>query len=432
MPSPYDYSLNIPDPGQTLLQGIQGGFNMGSAINAQRAAQQKAEIVQQQQKQFNDAFNALDMKTASPEDWARVVGFAPPGQRESLLKTWESLDKSQQQTRLEDASQLMSAFDNNPTLAVQILNQRGEAARNSGNAQEAAAYDALSRTAEIDPEGVQKLVTSQVAMLPGGDKVIDAYNKAKQGKREEELQPVKLKEAKAKATQEQVAARYADEKTQAELSAKGWDAKKIESDILSSKENVKLRKMEADLKRETNELKKDELQQKLDEAKRVQQEKIQERAYEAESAVNSLDTALQIYNEIKSDEDTLRAAVGTSAWRSAVPGSKARTMAGKIEQLQNLIASANLDKLKGAMSDKDILFLKNIESNLDRYQNEDLFIKELDRIAGTFMTAKERIKKRYGISGQPQQEQEQGEQPTAPQTNTILRTRSYGRFAQGR
>ncbi len=77
-------------------------------------------------------------------------------------------------------------------------------------------------------------------------------------------------------------------------------------------------------------------------------------------------------------------------------------MAGKIEQLQNAIAATNLDKLKGAMSDKDILFLKNIGTSLDRYQDEDAFVKELTRIGGSLADAEKRVASKFGVPVPPE------------------------------
>jgi hypothetical protein len=154
--------------------------------------------------------------------------------------------------------------------------------------------------------------------------------------------------------------------------------------------------MEGALQRETNEIKRQEMQLKIDEAKAKLDGTQRERVAEASTALGGIDQSISLIGEILSDEDTLRASVGTSAWRGSLPGTKARAMAGKLEQLQSAIAATNLDKLKGAMSDKDIMFLKNIESNLDRYQDEGKFIAELNRVLKSLETARGRVMQRYG------------------------------------
>ena len=88
---------------------------------------------------------------------------------------------------------------------------------------------------------------------------------------------------------------------------------------------------------------------------------------------------------------------GASSFMAAVPGSDARTTAGKISQLQDSLAAVNLDKLKGAMSDKDIAFLRNIASNLDRGQDEKSFAAELTKIEGVLKSADTRLRAKFGM-----------------------------------
>jgi hypothetical protein len=58
------------------------------------------------------------------------------------------------------------------------------------------------------------------------------------------------------------------------------------------------------------------------------------------------------------------------------------------------------------------MFLKNIESNLDRYQDEEAFISELKRVATNVNLATDRVAKMYGI---PDQMRNQPTQPDQPQ-----------------
>lgn len=73
-------------------------------------------------------------------------------------------------------------------------------------------------------------------------------------------------------------------------------------------------------------------------------------------------------------------AVGPTAAISRIPGTKAFDYRQKVNQLINTLAAGNLDKLKGAMSDKDIVFLQKINTSLDLGMTEKSFNQELDRI----------------------------------------------------
>jgi hypothetical protein len=61
-------------------------------------------------------------------------------------------------------------------------------------------------------------------------------------------------------------------------------------------------------------------------------------------------------------------------------GTKAAGYVAKYNQLKDMLALPNLSKLKGAMSDKDIAFLRNIGTSLNTSTSEDQFDKELNKI----------------------------------------------------
>ena len=61
-----------------------------------------------------------------------------------------------------------------------------------------------------------------------------------------------------------------------------------------------------------------------------------------------------------------------------MPGSDKSDFEALFQTLVDKLASANLDKIKGAMSDKDIEFLRNIEKNgLSYDSSEEQFKKQL-------------------------------------------------------
>lgn len=76
---------------------------------------------------------------------------------------------------------------------------------------------------------------------------------------------------------------------------------------------------------------------------------------------------------------------------SKVPGIDEEPIAGtdranyesKFRQLKDTLAASNLDKIKGAMSDKDIEFLRNIGTALNLDMGEKAFDIELEKVANT-------------------------------------------------
>lgn len=64
----------------------------------------------------------------------------------------------------------------------------------------------------------------------------------------------------------------------------------------------------------------------------------------------------------------------------AIAGTDRANYEAKFAQLKDTLASANLDKIKGAMSDKDIEFLRNIGTALNPNMSEEAFDTELEKI----------------------------------------------------
>jgi len=101
----------------------------------------------------------------------------------------------------------------------------------------------------------------------------------------------------------------------------------------------------------------------------------------------------RLAGELK-DMEGKSVAVGSTAVVSRIPGTKAFDYRQKVNQLVNTLAAGNLDKLKGAMSDKDIVFLQKINTSLDLGMTEKAFNQELDRIYNN-ITGK--LRNDYGV-----------------------------------
>ena len=64
----------------------------------------------------------------------------------------------------------------------------------------------------------------------------------------------------------------------------------------------------------------------------------------------------------------------------AIPGTSRADFEAKFNQLKDSLSLSNIDKLKGSMSDKDLVFLRNTASALSLDMSEDAFNKELKKI----------------------------------------------------
>jgi hypothetical protein len=392
MTNPINYSLgDLPDPTANLMSGLK----MGAGITDMRQQQQAKQQALEQQKMMQQDFANLARNPTA--EGIMQASLKYPSMSENLKRSNEMLSEAERASGIKDASQVYAALNTgNNDVAMQFLKEKAVAYENSGQTQKAKALNDLATMVEMNPNLAKATAGAYIA-ASDPKTFTDNFVKLEAEQRAAEKAPVELAEAKSKSEKAAVDAKFAESNAVQDLAKKGWDITKIQEDIKIQKQNSGIAAINAQIARESNALKRDELSLKMEEMKRKRDETIREKESEGAGALATFENTQSLLKDILSDKDTLRAAVGTSAWRGALPGTKARMMAGKIEQLQNSLAATNLDKIKGAMSDKDILFLKNMETNLDRYQDENEFIKELVRISSVVDTAKERVAKRYGV-----------------------------------
>ena len=78
--------------------------------------------------------------------------------------------------------------------------------------------------------------------------------------------------------------------------------------------------------------------------------------------------------------DALSDAVGTAKTPWIIPWTQRKDFEAKFASFRDNLALSNIDKLKGAMSDKDIEFLRNTASSLNLDMSEAEFIKQMNNI----------------------------------------------------
>ena len=200
MVQPIDYTTQVLNPFQAALQGVQAGVGLQN-VQAQREAAQVKMLQQQQEMQrqqvLGEAMRGLTDKiragTARQSDFQQIALLAPKDQSEAALKIWESMDKARQQGILSFGSQVMSALGSkNPQIGIDLLKERAAAERDTGNVEQARAYDTWARLAELDPANSQATIGGLLQGLPGGDKAIEAWTKVQQERRAAEMQPLEM------------------------------------------------------------------------------------------------------------------------------------------------------------------------------------------------------------------------------------------------
>jgi hypothetical protein len=183
---PINYSLDVANPFQAALQGYQTGAGIQQvqqaqqdqmlkrqqeqqAMQAQQAEQARVQAIQQKYANFQGAMtpmNAIEFASTMPAPMVTA-----------LKDQFAALGAQAAKQELGNMAGLLSALRTNPEVAQQLIQQKIDAATNSGNTQEAASFQALQETAKVDPVRAFNALTPLVAALgkEGQDMLASVY-----------------------------------------------------------------------------------------------------------------------------------------------------------------------------------------------------------------------------------------------------------------
>jgi hypothetical protein len=411
---PMNYTIDTGNAGNSFAQGFQNTAGMmATAADYQKSqqmmtlAQQKAETEQYKRQRFQQVAQNPTMKDVQQ----LMLEF--PELHEGIGKVREAMSTEELRNTQQISFSVLSALEKDKgDAAIQLIDQQIEAAKKSGDAVNQDRFEILRNSVVANPDGARFALKGLLFSTMGGKEYGDMTKSLEGAETERATRDADVRKGVADASKAETDAQYAGEKARTDIA-------NTKSTIEDRKFDQRIKVMEAQLKSEDNTLKREELQIKIDEAKMKRDETSRMKTAEADSAISAVKTTQSLLSDVLGDEDTLRAATGAGAWRGAIPGTESRAMAGKLEQLQNALAAENLDRLKGAMSDKDIMFIKNISANLDRYQDEDKLVSELKRVQKVLADAEARTLKKYGREGSQ-------EQPAAPADPLSRLMQKYG------
>ena len=245
MVAPIDYTLQgVQSPFQALQQGMQFGAGLAQAqaqrqqFEAQAAlAQQKAEaerIALERQRLRQETVSRLVEKvrngTWTEADFVEAQAGASKDESESLNKIWTNMSASARQGMLAFGSNVFTAAGENPEAAKQFIRERAAAERNSGNPQQAKAYEDWARTIDLVPaENVQAAVGSLLAGLDGGKDTLTALKSWSEEQRAKKLASFALRKETAEAIIKEAEAKLAPERFLAGLNLTQAQIKQAEA-----------------------------------------------------------------------------------------------------------------------------------------------------------------------------------------------------------
>lgn len=393
---PINYNINMGNPFASSLQGFQAG----GAIRAQDIEQQQKQAAMQQQQQLQADLAAITRNpNAGAQDYAELMTKYPQ-LSEHFKRSWDVLDTDQKQKKIGSASQVYAAINSGrPDIAQDLLATQIEAARNSGNEEEAKATEAILAMVKTSPESAKTTVAITLAATDP-EKFAETFSKLGAENRALDKAPAELKEANAKAEKAAVDARFAESMAVKDLEKAGWDIKKIQNDIQVSKENSRIAAMNAQIGREANQVKREELQIKRDEAIQKRDDGIRAKTADIESARANIDNFLNTAHRIlNTSPGVVESAMGPVSSKMPTLSQDTADFEALIENIDAQAFLAQIPNMKGmgALSDAEGLKVTKALQNFSLKQSPKSLTENVREAQRLLLKARKNLADKYGV-----------------------------------
>lgn len=418
---PINYTQQVADPFKSAAQGYQ----LGATIRTDQAQLAEAQAKREATLRMQQDLGALSANpNATGADYAAVM-TRYPALSEQLGRSWGALNAAQQQGKLEHGTQAYAALQSGRTdIAEKLFRDRAEAARNSGAEEEAKQAETMADLIKLNPDTARTSIALSLASNMGPDKFAETFGKLGQEQRAADKAPVELDKLKSDAAAaasdaetKRVQAKYADSTAILDLQKKGWDIKKVEADIDIAKQNSRIAAMNAAVAREGNDLKRQELQLKLEEARTARDNKVREKVATAESGASSIDNMLNTIERIKTNpqlDNVVGSLEGRMPGAASLLDDEESDAIALIETLGSQAFLAQIPNIKGmgALSNAEGEKLQSALQNLGRAQSEKQFRSNLDEAARLLKKGRESISRSTGVPlGKPDTPAAPGSRP---------------------
>jgi hypothetical protein len=437
---PANYAVDVQSPFESAL----GGFKIGAGMAEVQAAQQKRDIelkaLTEAQRRQTEIADLYKNPKATIENFRPLLPFLPKDQALQIQSGFEAQTKEQQGETLDIGGRIYSALTSNkPDIAKSLLIQKAESLRNSGREKEAASYDDAANFVDIDPVFARNTILSTMARLPGGEQYLKNVDQALGTIRAEGKAPAELKKAVADADKAvsdaktaQAQATNAPEKAAADAKLATATAektriealyeeqkiklglRKTEEDIIINRENLRIAALNAQIARETNALKKDELTLKVSEAIDKRDQATRDQKSLLDSQISSIDNFLN--TAIRATNTPLAVRVdATGPVRSRLPtlSQDVSDYEGLLETLGAQAFLAQIPQIKGtgSLSENEGNKLQASLQNLSLKQSPERLQENINEATRLLTKARANIAARSGLSAPP---------PDVPEAKAVI------------
>jgi hypothetical protein len=388
MAQPFNYMLNVPDPTQSVMGGVQNALNISNMMSQRKT-----------QAQMDSDLGALSQNPTPSALASMMVKY--PSLSENFKKTYDVLSSEQKDSRIKQASQVYAAMQaGKPEVAQQLLLEQAAAARNAGMEQDAQAAETVAELVKLNPATAETSTGLLLASAMGPDKFAETFTKLQGERREAELQPSKLTESQAKAQKAAVEAKFAESGAALDLQKKGWDITKIQEDIKISKQNTGIAALNAQISREGNQIKREENQLKLRDMIDKRDEAVRTKAADLESARTNMDNMLNTADRIlKTPIGVIGSAAGPVSSRMPTLSQDTADFEALVETLGSQSFLAQIPNIKGmgALSNAEGEKLQAALQNFSLRQSPERLLENVKEAQRLVMKARKNMTARSGL-----------------------------------
>lgn len=405
---PINYNLNVQQPFQAALQGYQAGAAIRND-QQQQAAQQAALKLQQQKQALLSGLATKQNPTA--DDYASVITQLPE-LSEHLNRAWSLRNTAQQESHASDLLKWGAAIKSGqPKVAAEQMIKRADLmeAQTGAPTEESKALRANAQVLEASPQLALGQIQAMLAANPLGKQAADALASFGNEQRAGEQAPSDLRakvagadKAEADASTAKTTAKFAESKAVMDLKMSDEQIKKWAADTDIARQNSRIAAMNAAISRESNDLKRQELGLKVQEAISARDDKLRGKVADVEAARGNIDNMLNTVDRVlgnKSLNDVLGSFEGRMPNMASALDDEESDAIALIETLGSQAFLSQLPNIKGLgqLSNSEGDKLQAALQNLGRAQSEKQFrasAKEAQRI---MMIARKNIANRYGV-----------------------------------
>jgi hypothetical protein len=406
---PINYMTQVQSPFAAALQG----YEMGSAMRqmeAQRQAQELAVVEQQRKMEQQQALQAkLSAFYAAPTVDSRaafeIASMLPKDQSEAFRKSYEMLGVDEQKAELSFSSQVFSAANaGKPEMAVQLLKDRAAAEQDPRKAK---SFNDAARMMELDPKMATRTAAVMLAQFPGGEKVLEGVTKiggeeratAAEG-REAAMFAPKLGKMEAEAQSAAVAAKFAESKAVQDLKLSDAQLRAFSVDEQIKKQNVAIAAMNARTAAAGNDLKRQELQLKVNEMKAKRDSDLREKVADVESARFNIDNMLNSADRVlKTPKGVIESATGPISTRLPTLSSDTADFEALVETLGSQAFLSQLPNIKGMgqLSNAEGDKLQAALQNLSLKQSPERLVENVREAQRLLLKVRKNVDTRFGV-----------------------------------